>query len=117
MTDDQADELLKNNDWAKWSDARELLMEAAHIGAMNERKTLDAELSRLQEENQRLRLIVPQVLEDLNDKLCEDNERLTAQRDALLAALKELTGHANERFSGGVWDRARAAIKAVEEGK
>ena len=37
-----------------------------------------------------------------------------AQRDALLEVLKELTGHANERFSGGVWDRARAAIKAVE---
>lgn len=47
MTDDQADELLKNNDWAKWSDARELLMEAAHMGAMDERKNLDAKLRRL----------------------------------------------------------------------
>lgn len=37
-----------------------------------------------------------------------------AQRDALLEALKELTGHINERFSGGVWDRARAAIKQAE---
>lgn len=33
MTDEQADELLRNNDWAKWSDARELLLEAASIGA------------------------------------------------------------------------------------
>ncbi len=47
MTNDQADELLKNNDWAKWSDARELLMEAAHMGAMDERKNLDAKLRRL----------------------------------------------------------------------
>lgn len=39
------------------------------------------------------------------------------QRDALLEALKELTGHANERFTGGVWDRARAAIAAVEEAR
>lgn len=44
-------------------------------------------------------------------------EKLEAQRDALLTVLKELTGHINERFSGGVWDRARAAIKAVEEEK
>lgn len=47
------------------------------------------ELRRLHDENQRLRLIVPQVLEDLNDKLCEDNLRLTAQRDQLIEALKE----------------------------
>lgn len=40
--------------------------------------------------------------------------RLKNQRDALLEALKELTGHINERFSGGVWDRARAAIKQAE---
>ena len=40
--------------------------------------------------------------------------RAEAQRDALLEALKELTGHTNKRFTGGVWDRARAAIKAVE---
>ena len=110
MTDDRADELLKNNDWAKWSDARDLLMEAAHIGAMDERKTLDAELSRLQEENQRLRLIVPQVLEDLNDKLCEDNELLKAQRNLLLKALER----AEPLLIGPILLQARAAIKAVE---
>jgi hypothetical protein len=38
-------------------------------------------------------------------------------RDELLEALKELTGHTNERFTGGAWDRVRAAIKKVEEGK
>ena len=40
MTDDQADELLSNNDWGKWSDARELLIRAAHMGAMQERGRL-----------------------------------------------------------------------------
>ena len=52
-----------------------------------------------------------------NTQLTEALLKAEAQRDALLEALKELTGHTNERFTGGVWDRARAAIKAVEEGK
>ena len=43
-----------------------------------------------------------------------ERDRIEAQRDALLTVLKELTGHINERFSGGVWDRARAAIKQAE---
>ena len=46
----------------------------------------------------------------------DELNRLVAQRDALLEVLKELVGK-NERFSGGVWDRARAVIKAVEEGE
>ena len=37
MTDEEANELLLNNDWAKFSDARELLQTAAHMGAMAER--------------------------------------------------------------------------------
>ncbi len=37
MTDEQADELLRNNDWAKWSDARELVLIAAGLGAAAER--------------------------------------------------------------------------------
>ena len=49
-----------------------------------------AELRRLYEENQRLRGIVPEVLERLNDELCEENERLEQQRDALLEALKQI---------------------------
>ena len=61
-----------------------------------------AELRRLYEENGRLRIVA------------EMSTLLLDQRSALLEALKELTGHANERFTGGVWDRARAAIKAVE---
>ena len=32
MSNDEADELLKNNDWATWSDARYLLQTAAAIG-------------------------------------------------------------------------------------
>ena len=55
---------------------------------------------------------------DLAHQLNESNERngrLIAQRDVLLTVLKEFTGHINERFSGGVWDRARAAIKQAEE--
>ena len=32
MTDEEANELLRNNEWSKWSDARGLLQEAAHIG-------------------------------------------------------------------------------------
>jgi hypothetical protein len=37
------------------------------------------------------------------------------KRDQLLETLTELVGHTNKRFTGGVWDRARAAIKKVEE--
>lgn len=86
-------------------------------------------LRRLHDENQRLRLIVPQVLEDLNDKLCEDNERLTAQRDALLEAYRKMknvaAGYSNlcddsastsklEREFEAADAIARAAIKAME---
>ena len=38
MTEEQADELLANSDWAKWSDARDLLLTAAHMGAKEERE-------------------------------------------------------------------------------
>ena len=44
----------------------------------------------------------------------DELRRLHAQRDALLEALKELVVK-NERFTGGVWDRARAVIKKAEE--
>jgi hypothetical protein len=67
-----------------------------------------AELRRLQAENEAFGIHLSERMKDL--------AKVEAQRDALLEALKELTGHANERFSGGVWDRARAVIKSVEEG-
>jgi hypothetical protein len=38
MTDEQAEELLRNNDWAKFSDARELLKTAARMGTAAQRK-------------------------------------------------------------------------------
>lgn len=47
MTYEQADELLHNNDWAKWSDARELLLIAAGLGAAAERERCAQQLERL----------------------------------------------------------------------
>lgn len=62
-----------------------------------------------------------QMHPDYESASCQDVARrvdecisLRAQRDALLEALTELVGK-NERFTGGVWDRARAAIKQAEE--
>jgi hypothetical protein len=40
MTDDQADEMLANNDWSKWGDARDLLLDAAHVGGKNTAKDI-----------------------------------------------------------------------------
>lgn len=100
-----------------------------------------AELRRLVEENQRLRGIVPEVLERLNDELCEENAELRAwfevesgnstrrlkkieeQRDLLLRTLKDCeialrtVAKDDEDFQMArqqVRD-IRAAIKAVEE--
>lgn len=70
------------------------------------------ELRRLHAENQRCR----NVCDATSEGWRADAEEWKAQRDALLEVLTELVGH-NKRFSGGVWDRARAVIKAVEEGK
>jgi hypothetical protein len=69
-----------------------------------------AELRRLHAENQRCR----NVCDATSEGWRADAEEWKAQRDALLESLTELVGK-NERFTGGVWDRARAAIKAVEE--
>ena len=80
MTDEQADELLKNNDWAKWSDARELLMEAAHRGAMAERKNLETELRRLHHNNQ--------VLKNALWKACGDDEEVVNSTIASEGELK-----------------------------
>lgn len=105
MTDEQAEELLKNNDWAKFSDARELLMEAAHMGAMDERKTLEAEMRRLQ-----ARLAAS---EDQAERAVAGCERLRAQRDLLLDFAKYV-----EAIDPGnpapLFEKARAAIKAAK---
>ena len=75
-----------------------------------------AELRRQHEEIERLKTVPMKYRRmEFNAQLQTENDSLRAQRDALLELLKELTGHANERFSGGVWDRARAAIKQAEE--
>ena len=80
--------------------------------SLNFREETAEELRRLHEENQRLRGIVPECLERLNDELCDENERLKVQRDALLEALKELDAKPEYTSS---WLKARAAIRAVEE--
>ena len=112
MTDEQADELLKNNDWAKWSDARELLMEAAHMGAMDERKTLDAELRRLSAENERVFKLADDQDSVIRRQRTE-RQTLEAQRDALLEFARYV-----EAIDPGnpapLFEKARAAIKAVE---
>lgn len=58
MTDEQANELLRNNDWAKVSDARDLLQHAAHLGyceAANELTRLRAEVEALRADAERYR--------------------------------------------------------------
>ena len=69
------------------------------------------ELRRLHAELQRCK----QVCDATAEGWRADAEGWKAEREALLGALKELTGGANKRFSGGKWDRARAAINAMEE--
>lgn len=60
MTDEQANELLRNNDWAKVSDARDLLQHAAHLGyceAANELTSLRAEVEALRADAERYRYL------------------------------------------------------------
>lgn len=91
-----------------------------------------AELRRLYEENQRLRGIVPEVLERLNDELCDENAmlhqrhhddnveytRVLAQRDQLLALLGNIRGWdiLDATADGMYWKREiDAAIKQAKE--
>jgi hypothetical protein len=92
MTNEEADELLRNNEWCKWSDARELLQEAAEIGAAKERaraESAEAERDRLKAE-----LIASQC--NLDHALRVEMMRtqvireLEAERDRLRDALRTL---------------------------
>lgn len=84
-------------------------------------KEAAAELRRLHAENERLKTVPMKYQRmEFNAQLQAENERLIAQRDALLEALKEIVDAAD----GTGWDqldasfsKARAAIKAAEETK
>ena len=61
------------------------------IEAMPDFDEVAAELRRLHDENLRLRGIVPEALEKLNDELCDENDRLRALNQELLKALRYVT--------------------------
>lgn len=81
---------------------------ADRLNAWPDAEELDdaaAELRRLYDENLRLRGIVPEALEKLNDELCDENDRLhalnaqlTQVSEELLETLKELTADYADRF-------------------
>ena len=42
MSDDDADDLMRSMDWAKWSDCREMVLEANHMGWVEcQKKTVE----------------------------------------------------------------------------
>ena len=97
--------------WTMKNDQGEYL-----YSSLDFREETAEELRRLHEENQRLRGIVPECLERLNDELCDENERLKVQRDALLEALKavmSLPDHLVDLRDEA--KKARTVIKSVEE--
>ena len=55
MTEEQATKLLIENEWCTFSDARELLLEAAAIGAKETMESIEPELRRLHAENEALK--------------------------------------------------------------
>jgi hypothetical protein len=74
-------------------------------------------------EVERLRGIVPEFLEKLNDELCAENERLRAEVEALRAVAQSLVDGTNAYGDGGRWSvnmqtvlKARAAL-AKEKSK
>jgi hypothetical protein len=60
-------------------------------------------------EVERLRGIVPEFLEKLNDELCAENERLRAEVEVLREALKQIAS-CTSHHKGDVVDIARAAL-------
>jgi hypothetical protein len=68
------------------------------------------ELRRLHEENERLRGIVPEVLEQLNDELCEENKELLEALKLARRICNNLIGHPDDPY-GKLID---AAIKKAE---
>ena len=90
-------------------------------------KEAAAELRRLHAENERLKTVPMKYRRmEFNAQLQAENERLIAQRDALLEALREIGAYTGEGptyttpwqdIVCSLGERARAAIKAVEETK
>jgi len=76
---------------------------------------LRAALAQQQAENERLRGIVPEVLEQLNDELCEENREMLA---ALKSIMDTVDRHAQlglEPSANSPVAKARAAIKKAEQ--
>lgn len=68
------------------------------------------ELRRLHDENERLRTIIPGKVEELNDQLCDENDRLHEVNEELLASVKELLNCIQTDRDWNEGKRARAAI-------
>lgn len=82
----------------------------------------EAELRRLQAQNERLKTLPMKYRRmEFNAQLQTENDRLRAQRDELLDALKRALPHAEDSMARPELDidilDARAAIKVAEEGK
>jgi hypothetical protein len=101
----------------------------SRIMAMNQQIALDPAVSsdaealiergrqEMRAEVERLRGIVPEFLEKLNDELCAENERLRAEAEALRAVAQSLVDGTNAYGDGGRWSvnmqtvlKARAAL-------
>lgn len=80
LSNDEADELLRNNEWCKWSDARELLVEASTLGAAKQRKA-DTELIRQMLEA--LEQSHATLWEEDDDPECPASAAITAARARL----------------------------------
>lgn len=74
---------------------------------------LEQERKRLQSEVDRLTQHILDQNRELGDELIPMAEKLETQRDELLEALQQLC-NSHKQFSGGVWDKARAAIAKAE---